>query len=316
MRRRAFTLIELLVVIAIIAVLIALLLPAVQAAREAARRSQCINNLKQLGLALHNYESSNGVFPYGANQYRTVTTVEGTVLNTYGSTWLLAILPNMEQSALFNAQNFSLRTNVPSNTTVLRTIVNSLICPSDPDSGNPLRNDRDLVGTASALSYGGNMGPSNMDNRIPYCPPSPPAGNATVQSYCMQGNWGTSTGTPNGDMIGFFSRAERCQRMAGVTDGLSNTFMVGEMLPGQCQWTYAFGHNFPMSSTSIPLGRLDLLAKNIYYQRCGFKSRHSGGGNFLMGDGSTRFIKNTINYQVYNAIGSSKMGEVVSADSY
>jgi prepilin-type N-terminal cleavage/methylation domain-containing protein/prepilin-type processing-associated H-X9-DG protein len=314
MRKRGFTLIELLVVIAIIAVLIALLLPAVQAAREAARRSQCINNLKQIGLSLHNYESTNGAFPYGANQYRNVTTIEGTVLNQYGGNLFLFILPFMEQAPIYNAFNMSLRTIAPANTTVERTIVNSLLCPSDPDSGNPLRNDRDAIGTASSLSYGGSMGPTNMDNLIPYCPPSPK--NSGVQSYCIQGNWGSASSNIGGDMVGFFGRFEMCQRMAGVSDGLSNTLMVGELLPGHCNWTYAFAHNFPMSSTAIPLGMLDQTNKGLYYQSCGFKSRHSGGANFAMGDGSTRFIKSTINYQLYNAIGSSRLGEVVSADAY
>jgi len=112
--RRGFTLIELLVVIAIIAVLIALLLPAVQAAREAARRAQCVNNLKQLGLAVHNYLSSNNVlplgdlYPSGSNQATTTTPViRGNGSNTYTYGWTLSILPQMEQQPLFNAVNFS-----------------------------------------------------------------------------------------------------------------------------------------------------------------------------------------------------------------
>src|SRR3954453_16419174 len=121
MRRRGFTLIELLVVIAIIAVLIALLLPAVQAAREAARRSQCVNNLKQLGLALHNYESTKGCFPYGANTYNI----------TFGGNWVANVLPNLELSAQYNALNFSRQTNdaAKANTTVTQSIINVLICP-------------------------------------------------------------------------------------------------------------------------------------------------------------------------------------------
>jgi prepilin-type N-terminal cleavage/methylation domain-containing protein/prepilin-type processing-associated H-X9-DG protein len=317
MRKRGFTLIELLVVIAIIAVLIALLLPAVQAAREAARRAQCVNNLKQLGLGLHNYISSVNAFPYGANTYNIAT----------GGNWVLMLLPYFEQTSLANAYNFNLETvprlNLtagPVNTTVTGTVVNSLICPSDPASNKPIRVDRQEMTYKSvainsmALWYAGNMGPSNYDNLVPFCPPSPAS--SGTQSYCAQGNWGSTTSSKTGNMVGIFARYEQSQTLAGVTDGTSNTFLVGEWLPDQCGWATAFHHNFPMAGTIIPLNLLNENVQTTYYRSCGFKSRHSGGANFLMADGSTRFIKQSINYQTYNQLGSSAMGEVISADSY
>src|SRR4051794_26414175 len=124
MRRRGFTLIELLVVIAIIAVLIALLLPAVQAAREAARRSQCVNNLKQLGLAVMNYESNNGAIPP-----TSVFVPTGVSIGTFGMKPRL--LPFLEQVAMFNALNMYFNPATAQNETVLVTQINTLLCPSD-----------------------------------------------------------------------------------------------------------------------------------------------------------------------------------------
>jgi len=320
MRRRGFTLIELLVVIAIIAVLIALLLPAVQAAREAARRAQCVNNLKQIGLALHNYESSRSCFPYGANAYANVTVNGVTSLNQYGGNWVLLILANMEQTSLSNAYNFNLRTADPgnANTTVTRSVMNAFICPSDPLAGQAMMNDRNECNPSMGLWYVGSMGPTNMDNKVPYCPPTPSG--STNQSYCVQGNWGSTSSSMSGRLVGFFGRWELCQRIAGVTDGMSNTFFVGETLPDQCKYYGAYNHNFPMAPTSIPLNMIHLIkgavTNSTYYQVCGFKSRHSGGSNFLMGDGTVKFVKESINYQVFNSLGSAGMGEIVSADQY
>jgi len=299
MRKRGFTLIELLVVIAIIAVLIALLLPAVQAAREAARRSQCVNNLKQIGLAMHNYESSANVYPFAA----------GNCCPAPGANWVIMLFPNMEQMPLYNAYNSSLYNNSPDNTTVIKAVVNSLVCPSDPDGSPALLNGRDLVGTAMGLWYAMNMGPTNMDNNCNFCPPSP-KGSGT-QSYCAQGNWGIDN---NSRMVAYGARNPRCQTMAGVKDGTSNTIMVGEVLPITCNWYWAGAQNFPIAGTTIPFNRIDLTNGGAYYDSCGFKSNHSGGGDLVFGDGSVKFLKTSINYQVYNAIGSARLGEVVSAD--
>jgi prepilin-type N-terminal cleavage/methylation domain-containing protein len=137
--RRGFTLIELLVVIAIIAVLIALLLPAVQAAREAARRAQCVNNLKQIGLGLHNYHSANNVFPMGATQ----SPINGPGdVNTSWSSWSAQaqMLPFLEQAPLYAAANFQWGVNpfgnacYPPNSTAALTVINTFLCPSDTNS--------------------------------------------------------------------------------------------------------------------------------------------------------------------------------------
>ena len=144
-RRRGFTLIELLVVIAIIAVLIALLLPAVQAAREAARRAQCVNNLKQLGLASHNYLSSQSCFP--AQSHGEPMERDG----SWSVSWTDSILGQIEQTALYNSLNFNLTATDPSNTTAGYSLIPTLLCPSDNVTARP-------ASPWAPLNYAGNVG--------------------------------------------------------------------------------------------------------------------------------------------------------------
>jgi prepilin-type N-terminal cleavage/methylation domain-containing protein len=153
-QRPGFTLIELLVVISIIAVLISLLLPAVQAAREAARRAQCVNNLKQIGLGLHNYESGNGSFPCSAFQIRNTSTPGTLDWEAHGPGLLMFISGYMEQQIVFNAFNFNAGcisgcSDPAPNTTAALTKVQTYLCPSDPYSAV----------WPSGTDYGGNIGP-------------------------------------------------------------------------------------------------------------------------------------------------------------
>ncbi|WP_422928197.1 DUF1559 domain-containing protein [Singulisphaera sp. PoT] len=324
--RRGFTLIELLVVIAIIAVLIALLLPAVQAAREAARRAQCVNNLKQLGIAMHNYHGSVGSFPSGC--------VNNTSFGGPAWNWASFILPQMEQTALFNAVNFALNNGDPQNTTVSQTIVAGFLCPSD---------DSNRIFTNLWWCYAQNWGVTM-------------SGAATNYVACVGDNKfgipfdiysGDSSGTyygHNGTFRGLFGEATNgiCKSIADVTDGTSNTLLLGENSPnfnGALNWpngdaTYA--------TTVIPLnwrtnlqdGQVDTdgsvcnavvaaLDSPNSYVHCfrnqlyafGFKSKHPGGSNFVMADGSVRFLKMSVNPRTYNALGSRAGGEIISADA-
>ncbi len=212
--RRGFTLIELLVVIAIIAVLIALLLPAVQAAREAARRAQCVNNLKQIGLAFHNYESSNTCFPMTTILVPCPTGPPGSIdiaCGGFESSWsaFARSAPFLEQGSFYNAINFSFTYSKPANTTVANTPLGFLYCPSDPGSHI---DDSTLGGTQTATtSYG------TCD------------GDWYVNSF----NWGATNtvGPRNACMFG----PNYCRTVASVSDGLSNSLMASEGYIGHSQ---------------------------------------------------------------------------------
>ena len=370
--RAGFTLIELLVVIAIIAVLIALLLPAVQSAREAARRAQCVNNLKQLGLSMHNYESANSVFPM--TTILVPTPSGGPATWAFESSWsaFARVAPFMEQGAFYNAINFNLTYSKPPNTTVAITPLSLLYCPSDPGSHI---DDTTLGGTFFATtSYGTCDG----------------------DWYVYSVNWGgTNTiGPRNPCAFG----PTYCRAIANFTDGLSNSLFISEGYIGHGQYRSCLSTPTAPSDASVgtfsptnvpapgpnsaaalasliascgtaagkakaggPIGHTRWCNGGVYYsgfttamppnpnvtavsKATGYSnggkivaedwdsvdendggptymslaasSFHSGGVNTLMGDGSVRYIKNSVNPFTWRALGTIAGGEVLSADQY
>ncbi|WP_337173792.1 DUF1559 domain-containing protein [Paludisphaera sp.] len=342
-RRPGFTLIELLVVIAIIAVLIALLLPAVQAAREAARRMQCVNNLKQINLAMHNYVDVVGAYPYAG----------GFGTNGKGWGWMPMILPQLEQSALYNAINFMDSCDCLSMSTVRRIVIASFFCPTDPNA-NRLYNDRTTPGVACAggdatrdnpatnrqngmlANYTGSFGDGYNNN------PSNPydTAGAALRYGCGGCNAsGGATETPAADCTaptgaygsgmnhrGLFDyrSVSPAVTISSITDGLSNTFALGEVASvvrsASAVWYSSTGATngtcLPMNFTLQRCLRDPTYANANSWSGRGFSSFHSGGCNFGMADGSVRFVKQSVDQRTYNALGSRRGGEVVSSDAY
>jgi prepilin-type N-terminal cleavage/methylation domain-containing protein/prepilin-type processing-associated H-X9-DG protein len=306
--RRGFTLIELLVVIAIIAVLIALLLPAVQAAREAARRIQCVNNLKQLALANHNYVDVNLCFPPGGF-YSQLSEQTAPCGGNHQSSYYIALLSFFEQSPVANAWNFSVPYQSVWNSTVTQTGLASIWCPSDPAASQPDGKFRSNYGVNYDMRYHSYKGCAGTFFAVSrYSSPGCTAAISPVYDYA------TRKAAANGIIYLYSSTS-----IGSITDGTSNTMLLGESAfslldpNGRFDWQWwTSGNNADtLGCTLWPINpqkkiKGDPVNTNTYGVNVGlmyqaFSSLHPGGINAAFADGSVRFLKDTINTMPFNA---------------
>ena len=322
-----FTLVELLVVIAIIGILVGLLLPAVQAAREAARRMSCSNNLKQLGLSIHNYESTYNKVPINGlinGDYN-----DPPALTSHSVSWMTGILPFCEQSPLYERIDFNYESTndprngptfnsapEPSNGAVARTALAAFRCPSDAfgrfQMGN--RANRTADKELAVNNYKGVAG-ANWQ-----------WGSFQVTTGLLAGvRWGGTSGNGldrgNGMLCPNYDSQTEFKH---VTDGLSNVFMVGEAIPAFCSHTWWFWANGSTATCAVPLNARAQCAStggrwkdmqtcaNDWPNNYSFQSLHIGGGQFAMGDASVRFISDSIDINLYRQLASILDGQTVT----
>lgn len=301
-RPRGFSLIELLVVIAIVAVLLALLLPAVQQAREAARRTQCLNNLKQIGLALHNYLEQFSVFPPSSTNDVEQGGWIGNPLKRHIHSWASLILPQIGSASLYNSINFSVSALHPDNLPVASQVIPIYRCPSY--SGPAFSLDRNY--TRFAPNY-------------------------AIQNYVAMGAsdvghiYGQNTGLfePDGVIYPLSST-----RSAEITDGLSNTMLIVETREKKMSvWidggtAAVVARRYDASNPPTYAGTEISLNYHPYFDfsnpksEYGPSSMHSGGAFHLMGDGSVHFISEHINASIYVGLATRAAGEADSASAF
>jgi prepilin-type N-terminal cleavage/methylation domain-containing protein len=321
--RSGFTLLEVLVVIGILAALVALLLPAVQSARESARRLQCVNNLKQIGLSLHEYHDAFQVLPPAKK-------------GCCWGTWLVFVLPQFEQQPLFNSWN-SFGTNAPgapasfdvdlryfgvANMTVTSTWISGYLCPSDLKNAPITAPLGDRVLACTSQNYAVNFG-NSIQNQTDF--QDVKFGGAP---FVDMGSPLTESSLPASAPLG----------LSAFVDGTSQTLLASEVIVGQGQdlrgfswWGDAAAFEAFMTPNSTfpdvlfspaycndqppnpPCTSVTTALPDMYAAR----SRHSPGGvNAAMGDASVRFVKNSINIQLWRALSTTRGGEVISSDSY
>lgn len=313
-KKRGFTLIELLVVIAIIAILIALLLPAVQQAREAARRSQCVNNLKQIGLALHNYHDTHGTLPPGWIGVDPATRIPNAENGHSGFAWGAMILPMLDQGPLYNRINFSrscLDTTGNNNQALLATPLAAFRCPSDSGPQTWVIGSEDGSGDLATLANANYVG--SFGSGVP----------GTDDGYGGLLSWEDYIeANPNRQVQGtgmFWHNSNL--RFRDVTDGLSNTVCVGEhktnLRPDPAhpdeQWFSTWGAVIPEGEEAVArvLGLADHPPNHPDTHLDDFSSSHTGGAHFMFGDGRVRFLTENVDLNLFKAISTRSGGEVV-----
>jgi len=300
-KKQGFTLIELLVVIAIIAILIALLLPAVQQAREAARRSQCKNNMKQLGLALHNYLDTHSVFPHSY--------IDGAYNDTQkGKSWMYSILPFIDQAPLFNSCLPEEPLSNAANTTAAQQVIPAFLCPSDPDNGRGRLSGRANV--PGGTVYGVNNYKMVAGNNWAWgdFTHSDPRGRNAGNNH------GLDAGNGMGHRGGNPGSTYRVPITAtDIKDGTSNTLAIGEALPGKCTHSMWWWFNGTTGNCATPLNyyQNNDFSPGDWGRNYSFASEHEGGGQFTMADGAVRFVSENIDLSLYRALASIRGGEVV-----
>ncbi|MGC8644359.1 MAG: DUF1559 domain-containing protein [Isosphaeraceae bacterium] len=340
-RHRGFTLIELLVVIAIIAVLIALLLPAVQAAREAARRAQCTNNLKQIGLAMHNYHEAVGTFPMGT----TIAYAYVGSQTSWGTFSALALmLPYLEQTPVYNSCNFYWTvwygTGARINSTVWNTAVNVFICPSDAMAGpqqNFLNNYFGSFGTGTqpwSSQTNGIFPVEKSANSIAAVTDG--TSNTIAYTEGLVGSYNIYTlpwrryvsGVPGNGGIQLYDAR---QNLPGVMALAQQCNLATQTTPGSND---NHGYRWQTGSPGLTLHNIILTPNSSQFQfsacrwdcsagcGCDFghlfvaASNHPGGVNVLFGDGSVRFVKSAVSQITWMQLGSMNGNEVISSNSY
>lgn len=346
--RRAFTLIELLVVIAIIAVLIALLLPAVQAAREAARRAQCVNNLKQLGLAVHNYVGSNNVLPAQCMYPASANLSQG-----WSFSWYLAVLPQLEEQTLFSSINFNISPWDPGQTTASYNQVAMLLCPSESEKKRPYSpyGTSNYVGNfggpAPFAPYSGTVVPLQDPDNLQGNGWNAPIGPIGLESI-VDGTSSTALFSErlygiNSNPVLYRSSPEAkrgvfaVSQLAPVSSGGANALAfvrACQAVPGSQQavasylignqWFTGYPGHVGLDSymhygppNSIPCANSADWESYIGPQgSVPATSNHSGGVNVAMADGSVRFVQDSVGLQAWWALGTRSGAEAIGSDTY